>query len=164
LSLVGETRGLTALGSDTGLGAPFIVSVNVDDPHPAGSMGLTEAMLGLRFDPTKVTVSASDITVGELTSMGSGWQIVASVDQSQGVIGIELYSATPMVAAQGGSLVNIGFHSLAAESATTVSLVDSVSPYGRLFETLLADDQSALILTPGLVDRVFAQLSIMMSP
>jgi len=73
------------------------------------------------------------------------------VDQATGQIGIELYSLTPITSAQAGSLVNITFHVVpgAQASATGVRLVDSVTPNGRSFGTVLADSRAAMILSPG---------------
>ena len=37
------------------------VPVNIDDPHPEGSTGLTQALIALTYDPTVFDVSAADI-------------------------------------------------------------------------------------------------------
>jgi len=55
------------------------ISVMLDDPHPSGSTGLTEAMLALTYDPAVLTVSASDITLGSIPSLGTGWQLSSVV-------------------------------------------------------------------------------------
>src|SRR6202023_165654 len=86
------------------------VPVLVDHPHPEGSTGLTEAVLSLTYDPSVLSVSASDITLGSLPGLGVGWQLNAVVDQATGQIGIEMFSMTPITSLQGGSLVNIAFH------------------------------------------------------
>ncbi len=59
---------------------------------------------------------------------------------------------TPITSAQAGSLVNIAFHVVpgAQASATGVQLVDSVTPHGQSFGTVLADSRAAMVLSPGL--------------
>ncbi len=69
----------------------------------------TEAVLALQYDPTVLSVSAADITLGTIPSHGAGWQLRAVVDQATGVIGIELFSETPVSVNDAGSLVNIAF-------------------------------------------------------
>jgi hypothetical protein len=136
-------------------GGNGIVSVMLDDPHPAGSTGMEEAVLALTYDPKVVTVSSSDITLGSIPGLGSGWHLVSVVDQATGQIGIDVYSTTPISGAQAGSLVNIAFHVLpgAAVPATAVQLVNSVAPKGRYFSTEVADDQGQYVLSPGM-DRL----------
>src|SRR5262249_41576173 len=96
------------------------VPVMLDDPHPAGSTGMEEAVQALTYDPKVLTVSPADITLGSIFGSGSGWHLVSVVDQATGQIGIDLYSTTPITAMQAGSLVNIVFHVApgAAASAT----------------------------------------------
>ena len=128
--------------------------VLLDHPRPEGSTGLTEAVLALTYDPSVLSVSASDITLGSIPGQGKGWQLVSVVDPATGQIGIQLYSDTPITATQAGSLVNIAFHVLpgATVPATAVQLVNAVTPNGQSFGTELADAQAAMILSPG-VDR-----------
>jgi len=109
----------------------------------------------LTYDPSVLSVSPSDITLGSLPSQGSSWQISSVVDAAKGQIAIEMYSLTPILVNQAGSLVNIGFHLIpgASVSATAVQLGNSVAPNGRPVGLLLADTQGALILSPGM-DRL----------
>jgi N-acetylneuraminic acid mutarotase len=134
------------------------VSVMLDDPHPAGSRGMEEAVLALTYDPKVLTVSSSDITLGSIPGLGSNWHLVSVVDQATGQIGIDLYSTTAISAAQAGSLVNIAFHVVpgAAVPATSVQLVSAVTPNGRYFSTEVADDQGQYVLSPG-VDQLIIQ-------
>jgi hypothetical protein len=135
-----------------------VVSVLLDHPHPVGSTGMEEAVLALTYDPKVLTVSSSDITLGSIPGLGSGWRLVSVVDQATGQIGIDLYSTTPIAATQAGSLVNIAFHVEpgAPPPATAVQLVNSVTPNGRYFSTEVADDQGQYVLSPG-VDRVMVE-------
>jgi len=105
---------------------------------------------------------SADITLGSIPSLGWGWQLSSVVDQTTGQIGIELYSMTPITTTQAGSLVTVSFHVLpdVTVPGTAVYLMDSVRPHGWYFGTVLADTEGALILTPGLVDKVFADLSL----
>ncbi len=149
LSLV--TRSLTAFGSPT----DFNMSIQLDQPRPDDSTGLNAASLALTFDPTVLTITADDISLGSIPSRGSGWQLAAVVDQATGQIGIQLYSSTPIASNDAGSLVNIVFHLLASSDrptgttpvlpTTTVRLVNSASPDGQYFDTGLADSQSGMI-------------------
>jgi autotransporter-associated beta strand protein len=129
-----------------------IVSVLLDHPHPVGSTGMEEAVLALTYDPKVLTVSSSDITLGSIPGLGSGWHLVSVVDQATGQIGIDLYSTTAISATKGGSLVYIAFHVVpgAAVPATAVQLVSSVTPNGRYFSTEVADDQGQYVLSPGM--------------
>jgi hypothetical protein len=134
----------------------------LDDPHPAGSTGMEEAVLALTYDPRVLTVSSLDITLGSIPGLGSGWNLVSAVDQVSGQIGIDLYSTTAINSAQAGSLVNIAFHVApgVSVSATPVQLVNSVTPNGRNFSTEVADAQGQLVLSPGM-DRVAVQTGVM---
>ena len=121
------------------------VPVLLDQPRPAGSTGLVEANLTLTYDPAVLSVTAGDITLGSIPSQGTGWQLAATVNAGTGQINIQLYSQTPITNDQMGSLVNIAFHiksDAGLLKTTTVRLVDS--------QTVLADDQAAMILSPGL--------------
>ncbi len=121
------------------------VPVLLDEPHPKGSTGLVEAELTLKYDPAVLSVSAADITLGSIPSQGTGWQLSVVVNAAAGQITIQLYSETPVASDQAGSLVNIAFHVTPggnAEGTTTVRLLDA--------RTVLADDQAAMILSPGL--------------
>jgi hypothetical protein len=137
------------------------VSVLLDDPHPEGSAGMTEAILALTYDPSALSVSASDITLGSIPGLGNGWQLVSVVDQTTGQIGIELYSTTPISEDEAGSLVNIIFRVRPGEpggvspgsAATTVELVTSATPGGQQLTTQLEDAQGQLVLSPGM-DRL----------
>ncbi len=138
------TPGLTALGSP-------VVSVLIDHPDPEGSTGLTSVTLALTYDPTMLSVTPADISLGSIPSQGTGWQMTVVVDQTTGQIGIQLYSATPITVNELGSLVNIAFHVLpgAMVPSTFVQLVDTVTPDGQWFGTGVADSQGAMILSSG---------------
>src|SRR5205814_1953400 len=49
-----------------GLGGTVRVPVELDDARPAGSTGLTQALLALRYDPAVWSVSAADVHLGSL--------------------------------------------------------------------------------------------------
>ncbi len=143
------------LASDPALSLPATVQANsngvvnvpvlLDQPRPAGSTGLVEAELTLTYDPAVLSVSAADITLGSIPSQGTGWQLSAMVNAATGQISIQLYSQTPITTDQAGSLVNMAFHvksDTSLSEATTVQLLKS--------QTVLADSQAAMILSPGL--------------
>jgi hypothetical protein len=137
--------------------SPQLVSVMLDDPHPQGSTGLTEAILALSYDPSALSVSAADITLGSIPADGTGWQIESVIDATKGQIGIVLYSSAPIDASEAGSLVNIAFHVLPGDPrvppTTTVQLLNTAIPNGQDFTTLLADSQGGLALSLG-TDRL----------
>src|SRR5262249_52991623 len=49
------------------------VPVMLDHPHPEGSAGMTAAHLALTYDPTVLSVSAKDITLGSIPGLGTDW-------------------------------------------------------------------------------------------
>jgi hypothetical protein len=130
------------------------VSVMLDQPHPAGSSGMTEAILALKYDPLVFSVSPSDITLGSVPGLGTGWQLTSVIDQTTGEIAITLYSTTPVSANNAGSLVNIAFHINPAADAVrvadfrlgSVQLVSSVTANGEQFTTQVDDAQGQYVL------------------
>jgi hypothetical protein len=148
---VGADPTLSLSGRLQAEGGVVSVSVMVDDPHPFGSTGMTEAVLALTYDPATLAISANDISLGSIPSSGSGWQIASVVDASSGHIAIELYSTTAATASQPGSLVNVTFHVVpnVAALATSVELVDSILADSREFTTQVDDAQGQLVLSPG---------------
>ena len=131
-----------------------VVPVNIDDPRPAGSTGMTQATLALTYDPTVFSVAASDVKLGSVPLSAGGWNLEAVVDQETGQIGITLYSATPISSDLAGSLVTIDFHLLASASApagvTPINLAASVNPNGQgVIRTAIDDDQGAFTLSPA---------------
>src|SRR5262249_37078728 len=67
LSLRGAGRGARDEQSGNSLVSqlsPLIsFSVLLDDPRPAGSAGMTEAVLALTYDPSLLSISAADVTL-----------------------------------------------------------------------------------------------------
>src|SRR5262249_51672020 len=120
------------------------VPVTIDDPAPAGSLGMIEAVLALQYDPSVLTVTSADIHLGTLPQAGSGWSILSFIDPATGQMAIDVSSATPITAPVGGSLVTIDFHvqAGAALGGTPIQLVDAVNPGGRhAFVTEVSDAQ-----------------------
>ena len=134
-------------------GSTVTVPVNIDTARPAGSSGLMEATLALRYNPQLFSVTAADIKLGTVPNAGSGWQLGVAINPETGEIGITLFSTTPIQSTAGGSLVTItlqiiGSTSGAAISMTPLSLVDQVDPTGlRVYQTGLADSQGAMAAT-----------------
>jgi hypothetical protein len=119
---------------------------------------MTEAILALNYDPSVLSVSSSDITLGSIPSLGTGWQLTSVIDQTTGQIAITLYSTTPINANKAGSLVNIAFHINPVADAVrfaqvpfrSVQLVSSVMVKGEQFVTQVDDAQGQFVLSPGL--------------
>ena len=134
------------------------VPVLLDHPRPEDSTGMTEAILGLTYDPKVLNVSSADITLGSIPGLGSGWRLVSVIDQVTGQIAIDLFSTTAITATHAGSLVNITFHVAPGASAagTAVQLVSSVAPNGQWFSTEVADGDGQYVLSPGM-DRLVVQ-------
>jgi hypothetical protein len=131
------------------------VPLNIDTARPDGSMGATEVILALRYNPALLDVSAADIGLGSLTdqwAVGSGqWTVNSAVNPVTGEIGIDLVSNTPIQTSGGGSLVTIAMHAAngvaMAEQADALRIVDSVNPTGqRPYRTEVADAQGAMVL------------------
>jgi hypothetical protein len=132
-----------------GMDGTVEVPVTIDDPHPAGSSGLTQAQLALTYDPTVLSVSAADIHLGNVPSSGTGWKLQSVVNSTTGQIGITLFSATPIRSSTGGSLVTLVFHVRPGAQArsTLIDLVSAVNPTGRrVVPTALDDNQGVLTL------------------
>jgi hypothetical protein len=131
------------------------VSVMLDDPHPDGSTGMTEAILAMNYDPSRLSVAA--ITLGSIPNRGTGWQLSYVVDQATGRIGIELYSPTPITQAEAGSLVNITFRITDGEPSgvsrrslgAQVQLASSLIISGQEFTTQVDDAQGQYVLSAG---------------
>jgi N-acetylneuraminic acid mutarotase len=134
------------------------VSVLLDHPRPEGSTGMTEAVIGLSYDPRVLTVSAAGITLGSIPVSGSGWRLESVIDLVTGQIAIDLFSTTPISEVQGGSLVNVAFHTApgANASTTAVQLDSAITPLGRWYSTEVADGDGKLVVSPG-VDRVLIE-------
>jgi murein DD-endopeptidase MepM/ murein hydrolase activator NlpD len=133
-------------------GGVVTVPVNIDDPRPAGSTGMTQTLLAITYDPTVFSVTAADIRLGSVPAAGTGWSLQARVDAATGQIGIVLFSATPISASVGGSLVTIDFHVQPGAPAgpTSVNLAGTVNPDGRgVIATAVDDNQGALTLHPA---------------
>jgi hypothetical protein len=141
-------------------GDSFTVPVQLDQPHPEGSTGMIEAVLGLRYDPSVLSVTPADITLGSIPGLGTGWELTSAIDPAAGQVGIALYSTTAITQAQAGGLVYVTFHVLpgARGGTTAVQLVNSVAPNGQQFATQVDDAEGQLVLSPGL-DRVLIPLS-----
>ena len=110
---------------------------------------MTEAIVALAYDPSKLSVSAADIKLGSLPMLGAGWQLDTVVDQTSGQIGIVLYSTNSLTATGPGSLVDIAFHVRpgVGVTATGVQLVHGVMASGQQFTTQVDDAQGQLVLT-----------------
>jgi hypothetical protein len=135
-------------GLRVGPGGTVAVPVLIDDPHPAGSGGLTQAVLALRYDPAAFDVTAADIHLGAVPAGGTGWTLQAVVDPATGQIAITLFSLTPISSSLGGSLVTITFHVRpgAHAGASPINLVPAVTVNGRVVLTALDDAQGPLTL------------------
>jgi hypothetical protein len=135
--------------------AAYSVPVLIDQPHPEGSTGMTEAILALTYDPSVLSVSSADISLGSIPGAAAGWELSSVTDQTTGQIGITLYGASPITATQAGSLLNIVLHVLPNEAVpvTWLQLVDSVTVSGQQFTTQVDDAEGQLSLNTG-IDRV----------
>jgi hypothetical protein len=129
------------------------VPVRIDDPHPAGSSGLTQALLALTYNPAAVSVSAADIHLGSVPASGIGWTLQSRIDAATGQIGIVLFSTTALQRSDGGSLVVIDFHvQPGVIAAPAIQLVTAVNPNCRgEIRTALDDLQGPLTLHPTAV-------------
>ena len=136
------------VGADGSLTVP----VNINNARPAGSTGMTQAVLALTYDPAVLSVSSSDVQLGSVPAGGSGWKLQSVVDQAAGQIGVTIWSPAVKDSSVAGSLVTIKFHQsgLAAAGTTTIDLVGSVDPDGLgVIRTQVNDDQGPYTLTPA---------------
>ncbi len=131
-------------------GNTITVPVNIDTGHPAGSSGLMEATLALRYNPEIYSITAADIKLGTVPNAGSGWQLGVAINPETGEIGITLFSTTPIQSTAGGSLVTITLQVKGTSDVgqPALCLVDEVDPTGlRIYKTGLADSQGSLLVT-----------------
>ncbi len=138
-----------------GPGGTVTVPVNIDDPHPRGSTGMTQALLALTYDPAVFAVSAADIRLGSVPAAGTGWTLQTRVDAATGQIAIILFSVTPITSSAGGSLVTIDFHVKpgAAPGVSPINLAAEVNPNGQgAVRTAVDDNQGPYTLTPAPTD------------
>jgi hypothetical protein len=129
-----------------------VVPVNLDDPHPAGSSGLTEVQLALTYDPADFSVTPQDVQLGSVPQSGTGWTLQTVVDPTTGELGITLSSVTPIASTASGSLVTITLQETATATPglTPIALVASVDPNGEgVISTMLDDNQGPWTLTPA---------------
>ena len=139
-------------GLKVGADGTVTVPVNIDDPRPAGSTGLTQVELALSYDPKVFTLTAADVHLGTVPASGSGWSLSTVVDPATGVIAITLVSQTPIATSTGGSLVTIDFHQVGTigTGATPIQLVASVNLPGQgMFSTAAFDSNDRFILSPA---------------
>jgi hypothetical protein len=130
------------------------VPILLDNPHPEGSTGMTEAVLALTYDPSALRVTPADITLGSIPGL-AGWQISSVIDPVNGKIGITLFGPEALATTQGGVLVNIAFQPVpGAARLTAVRLVESLTLNGQLFTTQVDDTQGQLVLSPGTDEAV----------
>ena len=132
-------------------GGTVSVPVLLDEPMPAGSSGMTEATLALRYDPSVFDVSPADVHLGSIPGARGGWQLLALVDAASGQIAVALYGPAVMRDVA-GSLVTMDLHvrADAPAGASAINLVDEVNLPGRgAVRTLVEDAQSAFVLSPA---------------
>jgi autotransporter-associated beta strand protein len=135
------------------------IPILLDQPRPAGSTGMTEAVLAIQYNPSVLSVSPADITLGSIPSRGTGWRLESTVDQLNGTIGIVLYSSTPIASPQAGSLVNLAFHVIPTPGQSRQlwlrwqsclpRLVSSAIVNGQEFTTQVDDAQGQFVLSPA---------------
>ena len=125
------------------------VPVDIDDARPAGSTGMTEATLALRFNPALFSVSVNDVQLGSLPSASGGWQLTTMINAQTGEIGIDLFGNEPIGSTAAGSLVTVTLHPRGTPPAgsTVLSLLAQANPTGqRTFQTMVGDEQGAFVL------------------
>jgi len=133
--------------------------VTIDTARPPGSTGMVEAVLALTYDPKVFDVSTADVQLGTVPEGGSGWQLKTEVNAQTGLIGIELFSTTPIQNTTGGSLVTIAMHlrgepgpsgpaAAALAPGAALTLVPYVDPAGspRVYQTSVADTQGQFVI------------------
>ncbi|HYV37298.1 MAG TPA: cohesin domain-containing protein, partial [Gemmataceae bacterium] len=118
-------------------GGSVVVPVNIDNPNPAGSGGLSAVTLAINYDPAVFTLSAADVQLGTATST---WQPPSvTLNQATGQLGISMSSATPVTTTAPASLVQITFHIApgAAAQAAAINLAANNLPGATTVSTHL---------------------------
>ena len=138
-------------------GGTVTVPVNIDDPRPAGSSGMTQAELALTYDPSVFSLTSADVQLGTVPASGTGWTLTSEINPLTGEIAILLESLTPISSAAGGSLATIDFHVRpgATPGATSVNLAAAVNPTGNdVVWTRVFDTQQEFTLSPAPTNAV----------
>jgi hypothetical protein len=139
---------LSVVGGQT----TVLVPVDIDTARPEGSSGMMDATLALSYDPKVFDVSASDVRLGTVPDAGSGWELKTEVNPLTGLIGVEVFSPTPIQTTAGGSLITVAMHLREAvppgTQLPTLTLVPYVDPSGglRVYQTQVTDGRGAFVL------------------
>jgi hypothetical protein len=131
--------------------------VDIDTARPEGSTGMVDAILALSFDPKTFDVSAADVQLGAVLASGSGWRFDAEVNSQTGLIGVELWSPTPIASGAGGSLVTIAMHPrqmvdggrwMVDNAMPPLTIVPFADPLGgsHVYRTSVADAQGEFVV------------------
>ncbi len=144
----------TTLSIPTGLfgvpGSTLVVPVNIDNPDPPGSGGITGAALAIDYDPNVFTVSNADVQLG---TVSNGWSMLPNVVQtaSLGQIAIALSSPTASTSTLPGSLALITFQvdSNAPAGTSVIKLASSNDPSGITVSTRVDTFGGNLPLSPA---------------
>ncbi len=147
----------TTLGIPTGLfgvpGSIVVVPVNIDNPDPPGSGGMTGAALAIDYDPNVFTVANADVQLG---TVSNGWSLFPNVVQtaSLGQIAIAMSSPTASTSTLPGSLALITFHvdSNAPAGTSVIKLASSNDPSGITVSTRVDTFNGTLALSPAPVN------------
>ncbi len=130
-------------------GGTVVVPVNIDNPDPSGSGGLSAATLAIDYDPT--VFSQPIITLGTVTS---SWNSPVATE-GNGQVGIILSSSTGITSTTGGSLVllTFGILSTAAAGPTAIHLAATNQPGAGTVTTGLTAVNFALPLRPAVTNN-----------
>jgi PKD repeat protein len=128
-------------------GGTVQVPINIDNPNPAGSGGLTAATIAITYDPRVFTARSADVQLG---AVSTGWSLAANVNSTTGQVGISLSTGTPDTSTIGGSLAFITLHvnPNATAGPAPINLDANNSPSGSPVTTQLTAAQGPLALLP----------------
>jgi cyclophilin family peptidyl-prolyl cis-trans isomerase len=155
LNVTAAGTSLSLANQSAAQGATVSVPITLSNPHPAGTSGLFDAVIGLTYDPARFDVATGDIQLGSLTS--SGWTIASNIDAATGQIAITLTanSGQQITSTAAGTLAVINFHvkSNATIGTTPIRIESAVTPNGQQFSTELNDVNGlAITLSPAPTD------------
>ncbi len=141
-------------------GGTVTVAVNVSNPDPNGSAGMTSADAAILFDPAVLSVAATGAVAAGSVVPTSGWNAFYGVDtthtnpidSTKDTLGLHLVNTngTPLTSTTAGSLWLVTFNVVAGASGTTIlNLVPSVQVGSSTTSTNVTGANKVYQLTPA---------------
>jgi hypothetical protein len=134
------------------VGGTVTVPINIDNPDPSGSTGLSSADAAILFDPNVLSVATTGaVTIGSVVPT-TGWNVTYGVDNAAGALGVHLIPPLNglITTTSPGSLWLVTFmiKPTAASGTTPLNLVPSAVVNGPTVTTMLQGGNKPYDLQP----------------